>query len=92
MKDPTPSSDPVLDERIVALLTGVAPDVDPGGIAPDLDFRDQFDFDSMDLLRFASALHEHFAIDIPERDYRQIASLAKCRSYLASRIATAKQE
>ena len=80
-----------LDARIIGLLAGVAPDIDPAAIAPDVAFRDQFDFDSMDLLRFASALHAHFGIDIPEKDYRQLASLAGCRDYVASRLSDGQQ-
>lgn len=71
-----------LESRILALLVGVAPDIDPGTVRPDIDFRDQFDFDSMDVFNFASALHESFGIDIPERDYRNLTSLAKCVAYL----------
>jgi len=71
-----------LESRILALLVGVAPDIDPGAVRPELDFRDQFDFDSMDLFNFAAAIHTSFGVDIPERDYRNLMSLAKCVAYL----------
>jgi acyl carrier protein len=76
-----------LESRILELLADVAPDVDPATVRPDRDFRDQFDFDSMDLFNFATAIHAHFAIDIPERDYRNLAGLAKCAAYLRSKLA-----
>jgi len=71
--------------RILEILTSIAPDVDAATVEPDVDFRDQFDFDSMDTLNFAIALHEAFGIDVPERDYAQLASLEKCLSYVQSR-------
>jgi acyl carrier protein len=82
MSTPAPTSPEPLEARILALLTGVAPDIDPTAVRADVDFRDQFDFDSMDVFNFASALHESFGIDIPERDYRRLLSLDKCVAYL----------
>ena len=76
------ASEPSLESRILALLTAVAPDIDPASVRADLDFRDQFDFDSMDVFNFASAIHQSFGVDIPERDYRNLASLAKCVAYV----------
>jgi acyl carrier protein len=72
--------------RVLALLADIAPDVDPQSIQPNVDFRDQFDFDSMDLFSFAAALHDAFGIDIPERDYRQLMGVDKCTAYLESRL------
>ena len=71
-----------LKSRILALLTDVAPDVDPASVQADADFRDQFDFDSMDQLNFAIALHKTFNVEIPEADYPKLASLEKCIAYL----------
>jgi acyl carrier protein len=64
----------------------VAPDVDPASVRAEVDFRDQFDFDSMDVFNFAAAIHQTFGIDIPERDYRQLASVAKCVKYLRGKL------
>jgi len=82
MTDAPDSPGASLESRILALLVGVAPDIDPGAVRPELDFRDQFDFDSMDLFNFAAAIHKSFGVDIPERDYRNLMSLAKCAAYL----------
>jgi len=78
-----------LESQILALLVEVAPDVDPSAVRPELSFRDQFDFDSMDSFNFAIALSRHFGIDIPERDYRQLSSLEGCAAYLRHRLPTA---
>lgn len=67
-------------------LTSVAPESEHQPIEPDADFRDQMDLDSMDFLNFIIALHEATGIDIPERDYPQLASLNGCIDYLAERL------
>lgn len=67
-------------------LAGVAPEVENQPLDPGTDFRDQMDLDSMDFLNFVTALHEATGIDIPERDYPQLASLEGCIDYLAARL------
>lgn len=74
-----------LKSRLLQLLTDIAPDVDPGSVQADADFRDQFDFDSMDQLNFAIAVHKAFDIDIPEADYPKLASLEKCVAYVSAK-------
>lgn len=86
MSSPRSFSGASLESRILALLGEVAPDIDPASVRPECDFRDQFDFDSMDLFNFAASIHETFGIDIPERDYRQLASLAKCAAYVRRKL------
>ncbi|HYM33826.1 MAG TPA: phosphopantetheine-binding protein [Steroidobacteraceae bacterium] len=75
-----------LKAKILVLLTDVAPDVDPTSVQVEVDFREQFDFDSMDQLNFAIALHEAFKIEIPESDYPKLASLAKCIAYIKAKL------
>jgi acyl carrier protein len=75
-----------LASRLLALLNEIAPDVDPPTVIPGVDFRDQFDFDSMDTLNFAVALHRDLGVDVPEADYSRLASLDKCVAYLADKI------
>jgi acyl carrier protein len=71
-----------LARRVLALVTEIAPDVEAATVIPGIDFRDQFDFDSMDTLNFAIALHRELGVDVPETDYAQLASLDKCVAYL----------
>lgn len=82
-------NDEQLKAIILSKLTEVAPDVDPEALDPQAEFRDQFDFDSMDCLNFAIALHEALGIDIPERDYPKITSLEGCMDYLKARLPSA---
>lgn len=78
-----------LAERVLALVTEIAPDVDPATVLPAVDFRDQFDFDSMDTLNFAIAIHRDLGVDVPEADYSRLASLDKCVAYLEARLPSA---
>lgn len=75
-----------LAARLLALLNEIAPDVDPATVIPGIDFRDQFDFDSMDTLNFAIALHRDLGVDVPEADYSRLASLDRCLAYLGPKI------
>jgi len=77
-----------LARRVLALVTEIAPDVDPAGVIAAVDFRDQFDFDSMDTLNFAIALHGDLGVDVPEAEYSRLASLDKCVEYLAAKVPT----
>ena len=71
----------LLRDKVLAALATVAPELDPGTLDPDVNFRDQMDFDSMDFLNFAIGLHKAFSVDIPERDYPQLFSLSGCIRY-----------
>ena len=75
-------------QAVIAALTSVAPDLEGEPIEPSTPFRDQFDFDSMDLLNFAIALHRSLGVEIPEIDYPKVATLDGSIAYLAARIGT----
>ena len=75
-----------LAARVLALVTEIAPDVDPGGVIAAVNFRDQFDFDSMDTLNFALALFRELGVDVPEAEYSHLASLDKCVEYLGAKL------
>ena len=72
-----------LAARVLELVTEIAPDVEAASVIPGIDFRDQFDFDSMDTLNFAIALHRELGVEVPEADYAKLASVDKCVAYLA---------
>jgi len=76
-----------IQAKLLALLTDVAPDIDPENVDPSKNLRDQFDFDSMDALHFATAVSEAFAIDIAETDYPRLASLQGAQRYIGERLA-----
>lgn len=80
-----PSTDE-LRTTVLNALGEIAPDVDAAAIDPRVAFREQFDFDSMDYLNFAIALHRSLGVDIPEQDYARLATLDGCVAYLANAL------
>ncbi len=66
------------------VLRQIAPEADIDGIDPDGLLHEQIDFDSMDFLNFVAGLHERTGVDLPERDYPEIATLTGYRAYLRS--------
>lgn len=75
--------------KVVEILAQVVPELDPRELRADAALRDQLDIDSMDFLNFAIGLHKAFGVEIPEADYRQLATLDGCVAYLAARIKVA---
>jgi acyl carrier protein len=81
-------------ERDIVLkeLVSIAPELEGEEIDPDLNFRDQFDFDSIDFINFAIGVHKKLEIDIPEVDYPKMSSLSGCIAYIDSRLSTTVKE
>lgn len=82
------TNDPIRD-GVVKTLREIAPESDPETLDLDADLRETLDLDSMDFLRFVTALHARFGVDVPERDYRSIATLGGCVRYLSAHGARA---
>ena len=76
-----------LQTKLITLLTSVAPDIEPESVDPGRDLRDQFDFDSMDALHFATAVSEAFGIEIAETEYPRLASLRAAAEFVQERLA-----
>ena len=72
--------------KLLALLTAIAPDVEPGSVDADRDMRDQFDFDSMDALHFATAISAEFKIDIAQSDSHRLANLRGAAEFVQSKL------
>jgi acyl carrier protein len=77
------SQDP-LQQTVLDALTGVAPEIDPGTLDPDVNFRDQFELDSVDYLNFVLDLEKRLGIHVPELDYPRLSCLSGCLAYLAA--------
>jgi acyl carrier protein len=71
---------------VLATLTGIAPEVEPDDIQSARSLRDQVDLDSMDWLNFLIGLKERLGVDIPEADYRNLATLDAIIAYLATKL------
>jgi acyl carrier protein len=65
------------------LLHGIAPEADPAGADPDRLLQEELDLDSMDFLNLVTALHDETGIDVPERDYPQLATITGFISYVS---------
>lgn len=62
----------------------IAPEAELDEVGPDDTLRESLDLDSIDFLNFIVGLHEKTGLDIPERDYPRLFTLAGCVSYLTS--------
>lgn len=67
-------------------LSQIAPEADLTQLSSTAPLREQLDIDSFDFLRLMVALHEQLHVEIPERDYRKLASLDGAVGYLAARL------
>jgi acyl carrier protein len=65
------------------VLADIAPDVDVSTTDPAVSLQEQFDLDSLDFFNFVVALHERLGVDVPERDYPELATLDGCVDYLS---------
>jgi acyl carrier protein len=67
---------------VVGELNRIAPELEPGELAPAKPLRDQVDLDSMDWLNFLVALHERLKVDIPESEYANLGTLDQIVDYV----------
>jgi len=74
--------------RRIALdaLQHIAPEVEVESLRPDRLLRDEVDLDSMDWLRYISALHQRLGVNIPEADYQLLISIDAVVAYLHRRL------
>lgn len=83
----TTTDRPILMASVETLLRAIAPEIEPGTLAPARPLRQQVDLDSMDWLNFLVSLHDHFGVNIPEKDYAGLVSLDNVVDYLQTRLA-----
>ena len=50
----------------------------------------ELDIDPMDFLNFTIGLHKAFGVEIPEQDYRKLATLDACVDYVAAALPGAR--
>jgi acyl carrier protein len=77
---------------VLRILGEIAPEADLARIKPQSRLRDQLDIDSMDFLNFVIGLHKALDVEIPERDYGRLATLAGCVEYLSTAIQKPENE
>ncbi|MBW2190441.1 MAG: acyl carrier protein [Deltaproteobacteria bacterium] len=71
---------------LLACLSDVAPEIADEEIEDDSDLRDEFDLDSMDILRWVQGIHKALGVEIPEEDYDKVTTLEDAIGYVAARV------
>jgi acyl carrier protein len=74
------------DARLIVCesLRVIAPEADLTTLDDRAALRDELDLDSMDFLNFVVGIHDRTGVEVPERDYPHLATLAGCIDYVAS--------
>ena len=75
---------------ILDIIATVAPDADLSDLKSDVRLRDQLDLDSMDFLDIVMELRKRFGVQVPEKDYPELATLQGCADYLTPLLADHK--
>lgn len=70
-----------------AVLHEVAPEADLDQVGPEESLQEALDLDSIDFLNFAEGIHQRTGLEIPERDYPELATVKGCVAYLTSSLA-----
>lgn len=76
-------------ESVVAAILAVAPELDADDLTDDARLQEDLDLDSMDFLDVVTGLAERTGVDIPERDYPELATIGGAAAYLERHTATA---
>ena len=72
---------------ILTALLQVAPGADVNQLEPDENIREALDIDSFDHLNFLISLNTKLGVDIPEKDYGKLNTVAEIIDYLSVRVA-----
>lgn len=75
-----------VERHVLAALYAIAPDLQGEPLDPDARYRDQFEFDSMDFLRYVIELHRLTGVTIPESDYPRLETRAGAVAYLRQKL------
>jgi len=73
-----------LRAQVLEVLGAIAPDADLATLPDDASLRDELDLDSMDVQGLVVGLYEATGVDVPERDYGKLDTVAACVAYLAA--------
>jgi acyl carrier protein len=71
---------------VLDIIADIAPDEDLTNVKPDVRLRDQLQLDSMDFLDIVMELRKRHGIEVPEKEYQQLASLDSCAEYLTPKF------
>lgn len=74
-------------QTVLGALAAIAPEADVAAVDPDRPLREQLDLDSYDFLNLMVELAERLDVEVPERDYGKVTTLARLVDYLVARSA-----
>ena len=74
-------------EAVKDIIRTIAPDEELAGLKPELRLRDQIALDSMDFLDIVMELRKRYGVQVPEDDYKELATLDGCVTYLGPKLA-----
>jgi acyl carrier protein len=72
--------------EILDILSDIAPDEDLTNLKDEVAFREQLELDSMDFLDIVMELRKRHRIQVPEEDYKQLASMQSTVEYLTPKM------
>ncbi len=70
-------------DEILDILSDIAPDEDLSNLQDEVAFREQVELDSMDFLDIVMELRKRYRVQIPEEDYKHLASMFSTVTYLS---------
>ena len=73
-------------DEIIDILSDIAPDEDLSTLNDEQSFRDQMELDSMDFLDIVMELRKRYRVQIPEDDYKHLASMKSTVEYLEPKM------
>jgi len=78
------------DDIVLAIkdiIQTIAPDEDLTNLDHTERLRDQIELDSMDFLDIVMELRKLYGVQVPEEDYKELASMEGCVNYLEPHLA-----
>ncbi len=69
------------------IIQTIAPDEELDGLTLEVPLRDQIELDSMDFLDIVMELRKRYGVNVPEEDYKNLATLQGCVDYLGPHMA-----
>ena len=75
-----------LRQILLSQLHRLAPEADLSTLYPHDDLREALQIDSFDFLNFLIALDQEVGVEIPEKDYGKVGTLAGLMDYLLARL------
>jgi len=76
-----------IELAILDIIATIAPDEDLSSLERGVRLRDQIELDSMDFLDIVMELRKLYGVQIPESDYKELATLEGCVNYLEPHLA-----